>query len=585
MKQFRLLLSLLKPFLGEILLSILLGIATVSAGIGLLGTSAWLIASAALHPSIAELQVAIVGVRFFGISRGVFRYLERLISHSVNLNLLSNLRENFYRRIEPGAPANLHPYRSGDLLDRVMGDLEILQNFYVRVVAPFVVAVVITLAVSLFTGGYLVECGIILAAGLIINGFLLPAVTMLISRPIIQQITEARAEISSSVVETLQGLEDLQSYNVQNRWMNEVEKKIEQAGQRQNQLTTINALGSGVNLLILNFTILAILWGAIPRVNSGDLAGVSLAVLLLAASASFEATVSMPSVAANLNASLDSARRLFSINGSTPQAATDAMLSIPSGYEVVLEDVSFSYQEDHHSILKNINLKLKKGEKKALIGASGAGKTSLLNILLRFYDSFTGCVEVGGTDLRKIDPANIHKVFGIIPQFPYIFNASLRENLLLAKANATDEDLLKALSLAELNDWFATLANGLDTWLGEHGTKMSAGERQRLATARIILQDPPVVLLDEPTANLDPINESRLLDTLFRIFEGKGMLLTTHKLRILDSMDEIIVLDNSTIIERGGYNELMSKDGIFKRLIELDHDLLLPDGEHSEKSV
>ncbi len=584
MKHLCLLLSLLKPFLGEILLSILLGIATVSAGIGLLGTSAWLIASAALHPSIAELQVAIVGVRFFGISRGVFRYLERLTSHSVNLNLLSNLRENFYRRIEPGAPANLHPYRSGDLLDRVMGDLEILQNFYVRVVAPFFVALVVTLAVSLFVGRYLVECGIILAAGLIINGFVLPAATVLISRPIIQRITATRAEISSTLVETLQGLEDLQSYNAQDRWMDKVEKEIEQAGHRQNQLTTVNALGSGIYLLILNFTILAILWAAIPKVNSGDLSGVTLAVLILAASASFEAVVSMPSAAANLNASLDSARRLFSIDGSTSQEVEETMLSFPSGRAVVLENVSFSYRDDQHGVLKNINLQLKKGEKKALVGTSGAGKTSLLNIFLRFNDSYTGRAEVDGIELKKIDPSNIHKIFGLIFQSPYIFNASLRENLQLANANAEDGDLLNALSLAELSNWFAALPHGLDTWLGEHGIKMSAGERQRLAAARIILQDPPVVLLDEPTANLDPINEARLLDTLFRIFKEKGILLTTHKLRLLDSMDEIMVLDHSTIVERGNYSELMRNDGIFKRLTELDFDLLLPNGEQAKVS-
>ncbi len=582
MKQLYHLYALLKPFLGEILLSILLGIATVFAGIGLLGTSAWLIASAALQPSIAELQVAIVGVRFFGISRGVFRYLERLVSHSVNLNLLSNLREDFYRRVEPGAPINLHPYRSGDLLDRVMGDLEILQNFYVRVVAPIVVAVVVSVGVSIFIGGYVVECGVILAGGLLINGLLLPAVALLASRPIIDSITQTRTEISSAMVETLQGLEDLQSNNVQDCWFGKIEKVISQAGDRQNQLITVNACGSGIFLLVMNFTILAIMWAAIPNVTSGELNGVALAVLVLIASACFEAVAPMLLAAVNLNASLNSARRLFSINGTTPPVTSSTGSPIPPGYDLVLKDLSFTYRDEIHPVLQNIYLELRKGERKAIVGVSGAGKTSLLHILIRFLDPSGGHIVVDGIDLHKIDPADIHKIFGIIPQSSYIFNATLRENLRLARANALDEDLLKALSLAELNDWLASLPNGLDTWLEEHGMNISAGERQRLSAARIILQDPPLVLLDEPTANLDPINENRLLENLFTVFRDKGILMTTHKLPLLESMDEIMVLDKSIIVERGSYSELIRKKGLFKRMIELSNDLLPLDGEKSE---
>jgi len=211
MKALLRVLSLLKPFLLEVLLSLLLGVAAIAAGIGLLGTASFLIASAALHPSIAELQVAIVGVRFFGISRGVFRYLERLVSHSLNLRLTARLRVEFNRRIEPGAPANLQSRRSGDLLSRVMGDLETLENFYVRVVAPVVVALVVTLGMSLILGGYLPEIGLIMAGGLLVNGFLLPGITLLASRRTIQRLTGSRAVLSAQLVELMQRFEDLQT--------------------------------------------------------------------------------------------------------------------------------------------------------------------------------------------------------------------------------------------------------------------------------------------------------------------------------------------------------------------------------------
>ncbi len=574
MKQFLHLVSLLRPFLGEILLSILLGIAAIGAGIGLLGTSAWLIASAALHPSIAELQIAIVGVRFFGISRGFFRYLERLTSHSVNLNLLSNLREDFYRRIEPGAPANLHPYRSGDLLDRVMGDLEVLQNFYVRVVAPVIVAVVVTAGMSLFAGGYAAGCGIILAAGLVINGLLLPAGSILISRPITERITNIRVEISSATVEVLQGLEDLQAYNVQERWFGKIEGENRKAGQAQEQLNLVNAAGSGIYLLVVSLTLLGIMWFAIPLVNSQEMSGVALAVLIMAAGASFEATASLPSAASNLNSSLASARRLFSIDG-TAQSSVEIGHCEPGGQELKIEKLSFSYTGNSPVILREVNLDLKRGQRKALVGVSGAGKTSLLNLLLGFQTSYTGKILVDGCEINNIDRAYLHRIFGVVPQSIYIFNASLRENLLLAKESASDEEICRALALVQLERWLKNLPQGLDTWLGEHGMKMSAGERQRLAAARIVLQDPPMVLLDEPTANLDPINETNLLDNLFSLFQDKGILLITHKLHLLEQMDEIILLHHSTIAEHGSYTTLMNRDGLFSRLAKLEDDRLM----------
>lgn len=577
MKSLIHLLLLLKPFLLEIILSITLGVAAVGTGIGLLGTSSWLIASAALHPSIAELQVAIVGVRFFGISRGLFRYLERLISHSVNLHLLSNLREDFYQRIEPGAPANLHPFRSGDLLDRVMGDLEVLENFYVRVIAPVVVAVVITLGTSVFIGGYLVECAVILASGLIINGFLLPAITLLISRSSIHQLTDTRSEISSLLVENLQGFEDLQTNNAAAEWFDILDKEVEQAGNLQNRLTLINALGSGFSIVVANLTVIGVVCAAIPQVNMGELDGVILAVMTLIAHASFEATAGMPAAAANLNASLNSARRLFSIGKSTWDTAEGSSLkSISNDDLLALEEVSFSYPGERQMVLQDISFRLRKGQKKAIVGTSGAGKTSLLNLILRFQKPVSGRILLDGLDIQKIDLTQLHRMIGIVSQSPYIFMDSVRRNLLLAKPDASEEEMQNALQASKLDKWVNSLPDGLDAWVGEHGTKMSAGGRQRLALARIILQNPDIVLLDEPTANLDPVHESEVLNNIYSLFQDKGVLIVTHKPSLLKDMDEILILDRTMIVERGRMEELLNKGGQFQHLFELESDLLFP---------
>lgn len=575
------LIRLMKTFMGWILLSILMGTAAICAGIGLLGASSWLIASAALHPSIADLQVAIVGVRFFGISRGVFRYLERLISHSVNLHIMSRLREDFYRRIEPDAPTNLHSYRSGDLLQRMMGDLETLENFYVRVAAPFFVAVVIATGTSLFVGGYLVECGIILAAGLLTNGLLIPILTLFVSRPWIRDLTSVHADVSALTVEGVQGLEDLQAYHAHDRWSGAIQGKYSIAGSIQNKITAINAIGSALSLLVLNSTMLGVVSAAIPRVNTGELNGVMLAVLALVTSASFESVSTMPSAAINLNSSMESANRLFGIGVRELEInPSDRKTSVPSGDELIFNEISLIYPDAPQPVLRGVSFNIQKGEKKAIVGLSGAGKTSLLNLLMQFQAPSSGNILIDGINLQSIDQSDLHSIFGLVTQSPYLFSTSLRENLLLAKPGISDKTLLEVLEQAELGEWVSTLPDGLDTWLGENGVKMSGGERQRLAVARLILQDSPILLLDEPTANLDPINETRILNNLFTVFQEKSILLVTHRLNLLERMDEILVLDHGEIIERGKYADLLASKGKFKRMAVLEDDMVIFDNEY-----
>ncbi|MBP9040268.1 MAG: thiol reductant ABC exporter subunit CydC [Anaerolineaceae bacterium] len=575
MKSLFHLFRLMKFFLGWILLSLLMGIAAIGAGIGLLGTSSWLIASAALHPSIADLQVAIVGVRFFGISRGVFRYLERLISHSVNLHILSKLREDFYLRIEPGAPVNLRSYRSGDLLQRMMGDLETLENFYVRVVAPIIIAIVIAAGMSLFVGGYLIQCGIILAAGLVTNGFIFPILTIFISRPYTSDLTMANADVAALMVEGVQGLEDLQSFHAHHKWLETIQQGYSRSAKIQNKITAINATGNALSLLVLNLTVLGVVWSVIPKINTGEMNGIMLAVLALVTSATFEAVSTMPSAAINLNSSIDSAKRLFAFHRPEFEVKPpDRKILIPPGSELLFKKIRLIYPDTLQPVLMDVSFSLRTGEKKAIVGVSGAGKTSLLNLLFRFYSPSSGNILIDGINLQSIDQSDLHSIYGVVSQSPYLFSTSLRENLLLAKPAATDEELLQALDQAELGEWVHRLPDGLDTWLGERGMKMSAGERQRLAIARLILQDPPILLLDEPTANLDPVNETRILKNLFANFSKKSILLVTHRLTLLEHMDEILVLDHGEIIERGNYFDLMAREGRFKRMVDFADDLV-----------
>ncbi len=566
---------ILRHFKGEVLLSMMLGVAAITAGIGLLGTSAYLIASAALQPSIADLQVAIVGVRFFGISRGVFRYLERLVSHSVNLRVLSHLRETFYRRLEPGAPANLVSYHSGDVLQRVMGDLETLENFYVRVISPVIVAVVVVIGVSLFVGGYAVQLGLILAIGLIITGFVHPLLSLLVSRSLIENLSQSKAKSAAQMVESLQGLEDLQACNAQQRYFVSLREEFERTGRLQNRLTYISGISSGLTLLFTNLTILALLWAAIPLVGEGSFTGVSLAVVTLVALASFEATTPLPAAALNLNASRVAAQRLFSVGEDvTEKKVEPGAVRLDLLPEVKMEKVGFWYEQEGESILEEIDLQLTPGRRIAIIGASGVGKTSLINLMLGFEKSQTGRLTVGGIEAHDLDPEMVRTLFAVLPQAVYLFDDTLRGNLLLAKPEAMDEELTSALDRVDLTGWFSALPDGLDTWVGEHGLRMSGGERQRLGIARVLLQDKPLILMDEPTANLDRSTARKVMNNFFSHSSQKGVLLVTHDLDLLPQMDEIIVLSGSRIVQRGTLETLKMSQGEFRNLFDWEANRL-----------
>ena len=573
MKEIRQLLSFLRPFAKEVALSVLIGVATIGAGVGMLGTSAFLIASAALHPSIADLQVAIVGVRFFGISRSVFRYLERLVSHSVNLRVLTSLRVWLYEAAERVAPAGLQTERGGELLNRVMADLDTLENFYVRVVSPVLVAVVITAGMSLFLGGYFWPLGLILAAGMLLNGFILPGLSILLTRHSGARLQQARADLSANLLETFQGLADLQASGANERWLQKVEADSRKVGRLQLFYGVLTGFNDGMALLVLNLTLLAVLAAAIPQVSAGQMSGVSLAVVSLLTMAAFEATNTLPQAAQNLTASVASARRLFSLVR-TQWVETEPLPDLreerlQAAERIEIRGLDFSYPGNPQVVLQHIDLTLQRGRITALVGPSGGGKTSLVNLLLRFWQPAAGTILLDGVDIRTFSEESTRRLFGVISQSSYLFAQTLRQNLRLAKPEATDKELMMVLQLAELEEWYQTLPEGLSTWLGEQGERMSGGERQRLAIARVLLQDTPFVLLDEPTANLDAETEKRLLATLKRVFADKGVLMITHRLAGLEMASDIEFIAGGQVSEKGDQNQLLAQKGAFARYWQL----------------
>lgn len=571
MKTVLRLLRFLKPASGQVLLSILAGLATIGAGVGMLGTSAYLIAGAALHPSIAELQVAIVGVRFFGISRGVFRYCERLISHSVNLKLLSEIRVWFYRQVEPLAPAGLQDYSSGDLLQRSISDIETLENFYVRVISPVVVALAAGVCVSWFVGVTYPLLSWILAAGLLVNGLFLPVLAYLFNRSNMRKMVQTRSAYSAEIVEYLQGLGDLQLFDAEEKYRLQLMKKADQFSDLQVKAASMNGLNSGLTLMFTNLTLLGCLWVFIPQVSGGNVRGVMLAVIAMVVLASFEMVNPLPAAAQQLGASIEAARRLFEIADRQPDQIPQPRGMIPENpaREMQIEHLHFRFPGREQDAITDLSLILEPGKKVGITGHSGGGKTSLVNLIMRYWDFTQGTMKFDTGNLKDLHPDYIRAQFGVMSQNPYLFNLSLRENLALAAPDASDEEMSKVLEKVLLAPWLATLPSGLDSNLRENGVQMSGGEKQRVALAQLLLRQSTFLLLDEPTANLDSLTGKKLLDLILELSGDKSVLLITHDGCSLQTMDEILLLENGNVIERGKFDDLISQGGKFAEQIKL----------------
>lgn len=562
------LLRFLKPFWGWALLSVLLGTATVASGVGLLGTSADLIARAALHPSVAELQVAIVGVRFFGITRAVLRYLERLTSHSVNFRLLANLRVWFYQAVEPLAPARLQQEHSGDLLSRVIGDIETLEDFYVRVVNPPLTALVITTGMALWLGSWDARLGAVLLSGLVLCGFFIPLLIYFTSRAAGSAYVAARAELSAALVDAAQGAADTLAFDQQESTLRRLDNLGQQASLAQRRMSISAGLSAGLTQLVTQLTLVASLWVAVPLVSNGFLSGPQLAVLALAVSASFEAVTPLGTAAQKLEGSLAAARRLFEL-ADAPIPVMDPTEATPVSGSANLEirDLTFRYHTRAALSLDHISFKVNQGQRIGIVGLSGAGKTTLLNLILRFWDYSQGEICLGSVELHQANQTDIRRCFGVLSQNTYLFAGSIRSNLKLARPDATDNDLWRILEKVRLDTWVKSLPDGLDNWPGERGEQISGGERQRLGLARVLLQDAPIILLDEPTSHLDTITERALVETIINATHNRSVLWISHSLAGMDQMDQVLVMDAGRIIEQGKAAELVKRGGAYSEFI------------------
>ena len=570
------LLSFLDGSWNWVALSILLSTLTIGSSVALIGTSAWLISTAALHPSIADLGVSVVGVRFFGISRGIFRYLERLVSHNVTFRLLARLRVWFYERLEPLAPARLMEYKSGDLLARVIGDVETLENFYVRVISPSLTAVVVMIGVSIFFASFYPTIAFVLILFFITLGLILPLISQLVGRASGQRLITQRADIQNQLVDGIQGLADLLAFGRGKDRAEVISSTGKAYGATQKQMARISGVHSALGTLLTNLGLWLVLFLVIPQVTAGNIKGVMLGTFALMTFASFEAVSPLPLAAQMWNSSREAAKRLFEVVDAEPLVSEQVIserLSVANN-ELRVTNLTFTYPNQSIPALQDISFTVPEGRSIAIVGPSGAGKSTITNLLFRFWEYESGEISLGGESLKSLNQDEVRKRCALVSQSSYFFNTSIRENLRVARPRVSQEEMEAVAKSAQIHDLVAGFPKGYDTYIGEHGLRLSGGERQRLAIARALLKDAPILILDEPTANLDPITEKQVLDTLFEIMRGRTSLLITHRLVGLENMDEIIVMNHGRIVERGRHTNLLEVDGIYHRLWELQNKIL-----------
>ncbi|MCY0872390.1 MAG: thiol reductant ABC exporter subunit CydC [Acidithiobacillus caldus] len=560
------LLKLFAPYRWWMLGGALLALLTMLSNFGLMTLSGWFLASAALAGlggyatlNLYNFFLPAAGVRGFATIRVLSRWLERIVTHEATFRLLAQLRTWFYTRLEPLAPAGLRGLRSGDLLARLVADIDTLNNFYLRVFTPFLVAGLASLIMAAFFALYAWQLGLALLLFLLVSGLGLPVLSERLGARAGAEMTQIQAEMRVQIVDTLQGMGELLVANAGPRLQGELAEKNAQIIARQGHLAGVAGIGSAGMSFMGNLALWVILLLGIPLVQHG-IGRAMLPMFALGTMAAFEAIVALPLAFQFLGQTRAAARRIFAVAdlpAPFPDVAGPAPQ--PAGLDLEMRDLRLRYPDAQTDALRGLSLRVPEGSRTAILGATGAGKSSIVNLLLRFYDYQGGSARLGGVELRDFPADDLRRYFAVVSQRSYLFHSTIRDNLLLAKGDADEEELWAALAAAQLDEFVRSLPQGLDNIVGEGGVNLSGGQARRVAIARAFLKDSPILLLDEHTEGLDAITEAHFLDALKALMKGLTVIYITHRLLGLNDMDQILILDGGQVVEAGTYAELIAR--------------------------
>jgi ATP-binding cassette, subfamily C, bacterial CydC len=559
---------LAQPLRRRLVLAVLASAVATGCGIALLGTSGFLLARASQHPNILAIAIAVVAVRGLSVGRGVFRYAERLASHDVAFRILVDIRVRTFQRLERLAPAGLRTLRPGDMLARLVSDVDATQDLFLRGVAPPAAAILAGTGAVIACLLILPSAGIVLAMGLLAAGTLVPWLAAARARQAGLCLAPARGEFTAHFTDLMSGAADLHAFGAVDAAAGRAAGSAANLAEMERRAASGMGLGTGLSSAAAGLTVWAVLGLAVAATGAGALTRVPLAVVTLTALAAFEVVVALPAAAIQLGQARASAARLTAVvDAPDPVRDPAAPLPLPAGpVRVRLRGAQVRYEPDGPLALDGVDLDLAPGKRVALVGPSGAGKSTVAAVLLRFCELSGGSATLGEEDLAAYAADDVRTVIGGCAQDPHIFNTTIAGNIRLARCEATHEQLVTAAERAGLLPWIESLPLGWDTPVGAHGAAISGGQRQRLALARALLADPALVILDEPTAHLDTESRRALTADILTATRGRATLLITHDLHGLDQVDEIVVLDQGQVAARGTHAELLRVGGPYRRL-------------------
>jgi ATP-binding cassette, subfamily C, bacterial CydC len=566
----RRLLCLMRRHLPGMALGVLAGVAAAVSGIGLMALSGWFISACAFAGLTPTTAVAFnfffpsIGVRVFAILRTLMRYAERLLTHDATFRILESIRVWFYRAIEPLAPAGLQRFRTADLLNRLVADIDALDQIYLRAFSPTCVAA----GVSLILFGLLLAFDGRLAAAawgaMAVAGVGVSLAAAGAAGRTGRRIAADTAELRVRVVEALQGMAELSLFGAgpaRREGVGRAQSAL-MAGQRRMALVRGGA-AAGIQCLAGAALILVLCLGG-GLVRDGRMDGANLALVALATAAAFEAVFALPGAYQFFGRSREALRRLTEV-ADAPAAIVFPPVSraAPAGHAIDLIGASFRYHPGLPPALDGVDLHVAAGERTAIVGESGAGKSTLAHLIARIYDPERGEVRLGGMDLRGLSESDLRRSVVVLSQQAHLFSTTVRRNLTIARPDASDRDLRLALEAARALEFVDELPEGLDTWVGEGGNRLSTGQARRLAVARAVLAAAPVWVLDEPTEGLDRITEAALVESLVEATRGRTVVWITHRMVSLQAMDAVVVLQRGRVADRGTHCELLSRDACY----------------------
>jgi thiol reductant ABC exporter CydC subunit len=529
----------------QLTLAVAAGAAASAAAIGLTATSAWLISRASQHPPVLALMFAVVAVQAFALARSVFRYVERLVSHDAALRALATMRVTAYRRLERLAPAGLAAFRSGDLVSRLVADVDGIADRWLRVLLPYATAAVAGAGTVCFIALLLPSAAIALAVSLVVAALVAPWAAGIAARQAERRIAPRRGELTVASLDLLRGCPELLAFGAAEAGRDRAAAADRALGQAEGRSALVRGIAASVTALAAGASVWACLVLGVPAVRSWALPGVALAVLVLTPLAAHEVFGALAPAAQQLPRIRGAASRVQAVLRQPDPVREPASPAPPPAppYDLLIEGLSARWDAAGPDVLSGIDLSVPAGRRVAIVGPSGAGKTTLAMVLLRFLDPSAGRVTLGGTDITRLDGDTVRTIVGLCAQDAHVFDSTLGENLLLARREATDAQVSSALRRAGLLDLVDGLPAGLDTAVGEHGVRLSGGQRQRLSLARVLLADFPVLVLDEPTEHLDEQTADELTRDLLAATEGRTILLITHRAAGLGQVDEIVRIE------------------------------------------